>query len=243
VVKLYSSKNRISIIKFFDITTFNNKDENMYEKPDFYSKKAIKEGYVARSIYKLIEIQDKFNLFKKGNKILDLGCAPGSWSQYVSSVIDKNGILIGIDYKEIKVSPTNAIFIKGNFLKDQAKNKIAEYAPFDGIISDMAPDTCGDRLTDCYASSNLVKDALKFSYEYLIKGGFFIAKIFQGGDEKEIMDEIKSTFKIAKWFKPKSSRKKSIELFIIGIDFIKKPEYKNNKDIIDLENSDGTMPW
>ena len=163
----------------------------MYDKPDYYSKKAVKEGYVARSVYKLIEIQEKFNLFKKGNKILDLGCAPGSWSQYVSSIIDKNGLVVGIDYKEIKVNPTNAVFIKGNFLKDQTKNKLKEYAPFDGIISDMAPDTSGDKLTDCFASSNLVKDALKFSYEYLKKGGFFIAKIFQGGDEIEIMNEVK----------------------------------------------------
>ena len=216
----------------------------MYDKPDYYSKKAVKEGYVARSVYKLIEIQEKFNLFKKGNKILDLGCAPGSWSQYVSSIIDKNGLVVGIDYKEIKVNPTNAVFIKGNFLKDQTKNKLKEYAPFDGIISDMAPDTSGDKLTDCFASSNLVKDALKFSYEYLKKGGFFIAKIFQGGDEIEIMNEVKMAFKNAKWLKPKSSRKKSIELFIIGIDFIHKPECNNNKkEIIDFENSDGTMPW
>ena len=215
----------------------------MYDKPDFYSKKAVKEGYVARSAYKLIEIQEKFNLFKKGNKILDLGCAPGSWSQYVSSVINKKGILIGIDYKEIKVNLPNAIFIKGNFLKDPAKNKLKEYAPFDGIISDMAPDTTGDKLTDCFASSNLVEDALKFSYEYLKKDGFFIAKIFQGGYEIEIMNEIKTAFKIAKWFKPRSSRKKSFELFIIGIDFIKKPKNFDNKEIIDLENSDGSMPW
>ena len=215
----------------------------MYEKPDYYSKKAMKEGYVARSIYKLVEIQDKYGLFKKGNKILDLGCAPGSWSQYVSSVIDKCGILVGIDYKKIKVNPPNAVFIKGNFLKDQTKNKLKEYAPFDGIISDMAPDTSGDKLTDCYASSNLVEKALKFSYEYLKKGGFFIAKIFQGGDEIVIMDEVKTAFKTAKWFKPKSSRKKSVELFIIGIDFIKEPELKNQKESIDLENSDGSMPW
>lgn len=214
----------------------------MYEKPDHYSKKAFKEGYTARSVYKLMEIQDKFQLFKKGNKILDLGCAPGSWSQYVSEIIDKKGHLIGIDYKEIKVNPDNAIFIKGNFLKDDSKNKLKEYGPFDGIISDMAPDTGGDKLIDCYASSELVENALSFSYGYLKKGGFFIAKIFQGGNEKDIMNEVKLAFKTAKWFKPKSSRKNSVELFIIGIDFIKKPEI-NKKDELTNDNYDGVMPW
>lgn len=214
----------------------------MYEKPDHYSKKAIKEGFVARSVYKLMEIQDKFNLFKKGYKILDLGCAPGSWAQYVSSIIDKNGLLVGIDYKEIKVNPLNAIFIKGNFLKDHTKDKLKEHVPFDGIISDMAPDTVGDKLIDCYASSELVENALNFSYKYLKKGGFFIAKIFQGGNEKNIMNEVKLAFKTAKWFKPKSSRKNSVELFIIGIDFIKKPEIKNQNEVLN-DNYDGVMPW
>ncbi len=214
----------------------------MYEKPDHYSKKAIKEGFVARSVYKLMEIQDKFNLFKKGSKILDLGCAPGSWSQYVSSIIGNNGLIIGIDYKEIKVKPSNAIFIKGNFLKKDTKDKLKEYAPFDGIISDMAPDTGGDKLIDCYASSELVENALYFTYDYLKKGGFFIAKIFQGGNEKNIMNEIKKVFKIAKWFKPKSSRKNSVELFIIGIDFIKKPDIKNQEELLN-DNYDGIMPW
>lgn len=216
---------------------------NMYEKPDHYTKKAIKEGYVARSVYKLMEIHDKFHLFKKGNKILDLGCAPGSWSQYASSLIGDNGLLIGIDYKEIKVNPGNAVFIKGNFLKEHKKDKLKEYAPFDGIICDMAPDTSGDKLIDCYASSNLAEDALHFSFDFLKKGGFFIAKIFQGGNEKGIMNEVNIAFKTAKWFKPKSSRKNSIELFIIGINFLEKPKIKNNNEIIDLENSDGTMPW
>ncbi len=215
----------------------------IYDKPDHYSKLAIKQGYAARSVYKLIEIQDKFSLLKKGNKILDLGCAPGSWSQYTSTLIGENGSLIGIDFKEIKVNPANAVFIKGNFLKEHAKDKLKEYAPFDGIISDMAPDTVGDKLIDCYASSNLVENALKFSYDFLKKDGFFIAKIFQGGNEKEIMNEVRMAFKTVKWFKPKSSRKKSIEIFIIGINYIDKPKIKKKDGAFNLENSDGTMPW
>ena len=214
----------------------------MYDKPDYYSKKAMQESYVARSVYKLMEIQDKFSLIKKGHKVLDIGCAPGSWAQYVSTIIQNEGLLVGIDYKVIKVNPPNAIFIKGNFLKEITKEKIIQYSPFDGIISDMAPDTSGDKLTDCYNSSNLVEDALQFSYDYLKKGGYFIAKIFQGGSEKEIMNELKKAFRLAKWVKPKSSRKKSFEIYIVGIDFIQKPIMKKN-EIISDDNYTGEMPW
>ena len=196
----------------------------MYKKPDFYSKKAKQQNFVARSVYKLIEIQHKFFLIKAGHKILDLGCAPGSWAQYVSSIISKKGLIIGIDYKEIKVNLANLVFIRGDFLKDHTKEKLDQYLPFDGIISDMAPDTSGDKLRDCYASSMLVQDALQFSYDYLKKGGFFVAKVFQGGDEKKIMSALKNAFKETKWFKPKSSRKKSYEIFVIGIGFIRKPK-------------------
>jgi len=217
---------------------------NAYEKPDFYSKKAKSEGFFARSIYKLEEIQDKFHLIKKGQKVLDLGCAPGSWSQFVLSVIKETGMLVGIDYKEIKVSAPNAVFIKGNFLKDNAKEKINAHAPFDGIISDMAPDTSGDKFSDNIESSNLTEEALDFAYDYLKKGGYFIAKIFQGGNENEIMNEAKEAFERVKWFKPKSSRKISNEIFIVASNYLKKPE---NKDIdlkkLSEDNYTGEMPW
>lgn len=217
----------------------------MYDKPDFYSKKAKKEGYFARSIYKLEEIQKKYNLFKKGQKILDIGCAPGSWSQYVLSQIGVNGFLVGIDFKEIKVSAANAIFIKGDFLKEENQLEIKKYAPFDGIISDMAPDTTGDKYTDNIRSSLLVEEALNFSFKNLKKGGFFIAKIFQGGDEKEIMEKIKKAFVNGRWFKPKSSRSISNEIFIVAWNFIKEPEEKKEEklDGIFEQDYDGTMPW
>lgn len=215
----------------------------MYEKPDHYTKKALQEGYAARSIYKLKEMQEKYDLIKKGDRILDLGCAPGSWSQYVSKIIGDKGLVVGIDYKYITAELNNAVFIKGNFLKENYKEKIYEHTPFDGIISDMAPDTSGDKLTDCYASSDLVESALKFAYDHLKKNGFFIAKIFQGGNEKEIMEEMKSAFETVKYFKPKSSRKKSFEIFLIGFNFIKKPEIIETDSILDENNYTGDMPW
>ena len=216
---------------------------NDYEKPDYYSKLAVKEGYAARSVYKLMEIQDKLSLIKKGNKILDLGCAPGSWSQYASSLIGLDGQLIGVDFKRITVNPPNAVFIRGNFLKDHVKEELMNYSPFDGVISDMAPDTSGDRLTDCFLSSDLVRQALDFAYSFLKKGGYFVAKIFQGGDEKGIMDEMKLAFEKTRWFKPKSSRQISFEIFMIGSGFIKKPEIKHEDGVLDDENYTGDMPW
>lgn len=227
------------------------KDNNPYSKPDFYSQKAKEEGYLARSVYKLKEINEKFHLIKKGQNILDLGCSPGSWSQYISKIIHP-GIIIGIDLKECYFSSTNFIFIKGDFEKDENKILIREKInnkKFDGIVSDMAPDTEGDDNIDRFKSSQLVDTALNFCFDNLKKGGFFIAKIFQGGDEKEIMSKIKSLFKVAKWFKPKTCRANSVEIYIIGENFT--PESLSNntkeesKDIMKEleENYTGKMPW
>ncbi len=217
---------------------------NDYEKPDFWSKKAKKEGFAARSIYKLDEINKKFNLIKEGQNILDLGCAPGSWSQFISEKIGETGTLIGIDYKQITVNLKNAHFIYGNFLREHNQEKIMSFGPYDGIVSDMAPDTTGDKLTDCYASSELVNTALDFSYRYLKKGGFFVAKIFQGGDEINIMESIKNSFTFSKWFKPDSCRKKSFEIFIIGSGYKGKIEQSEKEvQVINMDEDSGIMPW
>ena len=233
---------------FFAISTIvlQGKIMNEYSKPDFYSKKAKEEGYVARSVYKLKEIDKKFNLLKKGQTVLDIGCAPGSWSQFVSEKIGSSGRLLGVDYKEIKVNFNNAIFLTGNFFSDEIQEEVIKYSKFDGVISDMAPDTIGDRVRDCFKSSQLTRNALEFCYNYLKTGGYFVTKIFQGGEEKEIVDEMKNAFSHVKWFKPNSSRKISYEIFIIGIDFIARP--KNNLDnfedsIKQLDNNNGFMPW
>jgi 23S rRNA (uridine2552-2'-O)-methyltransferase len=192
---------------------------NQYEKPDHYSKQAKKEGYLARSVYKLLEIDERFSLFASGQHVIDLGCAPGSWSQYASRRVGKKGLVVGIDYKQVLVDSPNFICIKGNFTREHVKEKLAGHSPYDGVISDMAPDTSGDRLTDCYRSSELVMEALDFARKHLSTGGYFLAKIFQGGDEREVMEIIKSEFSRAKWVKPKAIRKKSFEIYILGTGY------------------------
>jgi len=220
---------------------------NEYRSLDFYAKKAQEEGFLARSVYKLQEIQNKFNIIKKNQKIVDLGSAPGSWLQYTSSLIGENGLIIGIDYKKIKVNKSNIKIIEGSFISPENKDEISKYSPFDGIISDMAPDTEGDEYIDSFASSNLVREALDFAYNNLKIGGFFVAKIFQGGEENEIISDMKNAFEITKWFKPKSSRKISVEIFIIGLNFIKKPKSKEStiKDdpLLDQAMETGNMMW
>ncbi len=220
-----------------------------YKILDFYAKKAKEDGYLARSIYKLQEIQNKFNIIKKNQKIADLGSAPGSWLQYISKLVGENGLVVGIDYKKIKVSKPNIVTIEGSFSSEENKDEISKHSPFNGIISDMAPDTEGDEYVDAFASSELVREALAFTYDNLKKDGFFVAKIFQGGDENDIMNEMRRAFKTAKWFKPKSSRKISVEIFMIGLNFIGKPAQKENSDItndqalLDEALESGNMMW
>ena len=176
--------------------------------------------------------------------MVDLGCAPGSWSQYVSQVVGDSGLVVGIDYKKILCAANNIVLVHGNFMREDNQSKIAEYGPFNAVISDMAPDTSGDRLTDCYKSSELVREALNFAYRHLKAGGFFIAKIFQGGDEREIANLIKETFESVKWFKPNSCRKNSFETFLIGINYKgQPPKPSNDADIFNDDNYTGEMPW
>ncbi len=226
------------------------KEKNPYSKPDFYTQKAKEEGYFARSVYKLKEINEKFKLIKSGQKILDLGCAPGSWSQYVSEIIN-NGTIVGIDIKDCFFSSPNFIFIKGDFEKEENKiliKKAINNKRFDGIISDMAPDTEGDESVDRFKSSELVNIAINFCLDNLKNEGFFIAKIFQGGDEKYVMKRIKNIFKEAKWFKPKSCRTNSVEIYIVASGFLGKENIQTEENPSNLlkeleENYTGEMPW
>lgn len=216
-----------------------------YHKDEFYTRKAREDGYFARSVYKLEEIDRKFHILKQNQKIVDLGCAPGSWSQYISKKVGPKGLVVGIDYKETRFSSPNMILVKGRFTTLDNKDKISSHGPFDGVVSDMAPDTSGDRLTDCYKSSDLVTEALHFACDFLKEGGFFIAKIFQGGDEKELMKLLEKSFASCHWFKPKSTRKKSFEIFMIGTGFMGKQEEDDNNEGIDLSSYEesGQMPW
>ena len=185
------------------------------QKKDIYVRQSKVDGYRARSAYKLIEIDEKFKIFKGGISIIDIGAAPGSWSQYVSKVV-KNGKLISIDLKEMD-EIKNTTLIKGDFTDENIKNKIKNFLNKkpDVIISDMAVNTTGIKDLDSLQTGELCKESIYFAKDVLSKNGFFVSKIFMGSSFNEIVALSKKTFKEVKVFKPKSSRKDSKESFII----------------------------
>ncbi len=185
------------------------------QKKDIYVRQSKVDGYRARSAYKLIEIDKKFKIFKNGMFILDIGAAPGSWSQYASKTI-KNGKIISIDLKEI--SPIdNGIHIKGDFTEPDIQEKIKENLTkeFDVVMSDMAVNTTGVKNLDSIQTGELCKEAMTFSKKVISSKGYFISKIFMGSTFNEIVALGKKIFKEVKVFKPLSSRKESKESFII----------------------------
>ena len=185
------------------------------QKKDIYVRQSKVDGYRARSAYKLIEIDEKFKIFKGDMFVIDIGASPGSWSQYVSKVV-KNGKLISIDLKEMD-EIKNTTFIKGDFTDENIKNKIKNFLNKkpDVIISDMAVNTTGIKDLDSLQTGELCKEAIYFAKDVLSKNGFFVSKIFMGSSFNEIVALSKKTFKEVKVFKPKSSRKVSKESFII----------------------------
>ena len=185
------------------------------QRRDTYVRQSKIDGYRARSAYKLIEIDEKFKIFKGGMIVVDIGSAPGSWSQYVSKIV-KNGKLISIDLKEMK-EIKNSIQIKGDFTENDIQNQIKNYLnkKSDVVMSDMAVNTTGIKNIDSIQTGELCKEAMIFSKDIISKKGFFISKIFMGGSFNEIVALGKKIFKEVKVFKPQSSRKDSKESFII----------------------------
>ncbi len=185
------------------------------QKKDIYVRQSKVDGYRARSVYKLIEINEKFKIFKGGMSVIDIGAAPGSWSQYVSKIV-KSGKIISIDLKEMeKIS--NTIQIKGDFTEKDTQNHIKSYLnkKADIVMSDMAVNTTGIKNIDSIQTGELCKEAIIFAKEVISEKGFFISKIFMGSSFNEIVAHGKKIFKEVKVFKPQSSRKDSKESFII----------------------------
>ncbi len=185
------------------------------QKRDIYVKKSKLEGYRSRAVYKLQEINEKFKIIKNNTLIVDLGAAPGSWSQYISRNF-KSSKIISIDLKDME--PIKNLFhIKGDFTEDDQKIKIQNYfgKKVDLIISDMAVNTTGNKSVDSLVTGELCIDAINFAVELLNNKGSFVSKLFMGSSFNEIVALGKKTFKQVDVFKPPSSRKDSKENFII----------------------------
>tara|TARA_B110000495_G_scaffold171999_1_gene160603 strand:+ start:228 stop:839 length:612 start_codon:yes stop_codon:yes gene_type:complete len=185
------------------------------QKRDIYVRQSQVDGYRARSAYKLIEIDEKFKIFKNGNSVIDLGASPGSWSQYVAKTV-KSGRLVSIDLKEME-KIDNTIQIKGDFIEEKFQEEVKSYfkTKVDVVVSDMAVNTTGIKDIDAIYTGELAMEAMNFSKKILVKEGRFVSKIFLGSSFNEIVALGKKIFKEVKVFKPKSSRKESKESFII----------------------------
>ena len=185
------------------------------QKRDIYVKQSKVEGYRSRAVYKLQEINEKFKILKNGTHIVDLGAAPGSWSQFVSRNF-KNTKIVSIDLKEME-EIENIYQIKGDFKDEPQQKKIINYfgSKIDALISDMAVNTTGNKNVDSIVTGELSIEALNFSTNILKKQGSFVSKIFMGSSFNEIVEIAKKEFKEVHIFKPPASRKDSKENFII----------------------------
>ena len=191
-----------------------------YNPKDYYFKKAKKEGYLARSAYKLEEIDRKYKIFQNAKNVVDLGAAPGSWTQWIINNYPKTKI-IAIDIQEIKVSNPNVITIQEDIYKinwEKLKEKHPEFFPVDVIVSDMAPKTTGIKNTDQLSSLGLCEMAFFVAQKILKPSGNFVCKIFESGHVHNFVVELRKHFTKVSQFKPKSTRKNSKETFIVALN-------------------------
>lgn len=203
-----------------------------YEKPDFWSLKAQKERYPARSVYKLKEIDEKYNFFgfpqKSAVKILDLGAAPGSWSLYLlrrfgaGAQGPKEFFLTSVDLQPLSEIPEflnrkDFFFIQGDFTGEAVREEIKSRGPYNAIISDAAPLTTGSRTVDTQRSLLLAEEVFSFTESCLAPGGKAAVKIFQGADTNSLLKRFRENFKTAKSFKPRSCRSNSFETYLLGL--------------------------
>jgi 23S rRNA (uridine2552-2'-O)-methyltransferase len=195
-----------------------------YEKPDFWALKAKKEGFPARSVYKLMEIDKKFGLIKPGARVLDIGAAPGSWSLWVLRRLGERGFLAAVDLQDLGISPamSNFLFIRGDLYDGEVRSRLLERGPYGLVLSDAAPGTTGNRLVDQSASEGIVEAVIDYAEASLAPGGALVAKIFQGGGEAALLKRLRGSFAQARGFKPEACRSESFETYLVATGFIKK---------------------
>ncbi|MAF51338.1 MAG: hypothetical protein CMH64_04585 [Nanoarchaeota archaeon] len=186
------------------------------DRKDFYFKKAKSEGYLARSVYKLLEINKKYTLINSNSKVLDLGCSPGSWVQACLKLNAKE--IVGIDLKNVTIKDDKFTFIR----EDINKLDYKKLRNFDIVISDLAPPTSGNKDLDSFQSLKLSEKAFEIAKKVLKPKGNFLVKVFQGEEFEELLKIIKKSFEFCKSYKPKSTRKASKEIYIVAKNYLKK---------------------
>ncbi|MCC7441379.1 MAG: RlmE family RNA methyltransferase [Bdellovibrionales bacterium] len=197
-----------------------------YNRKDFYFHEAKKQNYAARSAFKLEEIDARFRILKAGDRVLDLGAAPGSWSQYASKKIGPKGRLAGVDLDPVRVSLPNATFLQEDIRTLNFEvffRKAGLTPPFDAVLSDMAPRTTGIKVTDQARSLELCELALATAEKFLRKKGHFVCKLFHSEDFEGFRAKLRARFDKVEVLRPKSTRKESKEIFLISIGHKNEP--------------------
>ncbi len=189
-------------------------------KRDLYRRLAKQRGFKSRAAFKLIQLQKKYGIIKKGDKVLDLGCAPGGWLQVSSSYVGKEGMVIGVDKKPVKGMPKNVRTIEMDIFDDVFKAiRRVTTSEFDVVLSDLSPEVSGIWELDSARQIELCERALEIAKGVLRKGGKMVIKIFQGEDTGYFIKKLRKAFKQVKLTKPPASRPESSELYVICFGF------------------------
>jgi 23S rRNA (uridine2552-2'-O)-methyltransferase len=193
----------------------------MYKPNDHYAQKARKQGLKARSAFKLSEIQARHRILAKGNRVLDLGCAPGSWLQIALKIIGPTGLAVGIDIQSSAPLPpaANLKVLQGSVFEFDQISELSGLT-FDVVLSDMAPSTTGIRVVDQSRSAELAKAAFEIAQNRLVRGGNFCAKVFESPEVNGLFAKMKLSFRQTFRFRPQSTRKESTEIFLVGTHFL-----------------------
>lgn len=189
---------------------------------DAYVKQARKEGYRGRAAYKLMELNDKYHLIKPGALVVDLGAAPGSWSQVASNVVGQAGEVLAIDILPIQPIPVNVTIVQGDFAEEETVQQLLDiihHRPVDVVLSDLSPNLSGVMATDQASTMVLTELAYDFAKETLSEGGNFLCKIFQGEGTDVFIKQIRQNFDSVRMRKPDASRPKSREFYLIATGF------------------------
>lgn len=189
-------------------------------RKDHYTRRAHASGYHARSVYKLDELQKKFRLVRPGGRVLDLGAAPGSWSQRLLEIVGTAGLVVACDLTPLEISgPENLISLQGDFTDQKTISEIDAHGPYDAVVSDAAPATTGNRTVDTARSEALVESALAIAESVLRHGGSLAVKLFQGGAEQRLRGDMQPLFEKVAQAKPAASRKESFEVYLVGLGY------------------------
>ncbi len=200
-----------------------------FNRQDGYYRQAKREGKRSRATYKIEELDQRFRIFKKGQKILELGAAPGGWMEYIAKRVGVSGSVLGLDLQTITDLPSPPCkTLVADILEPETGTRIDNLVtpPFDGAVSDLAPNLTGIKATDQANSIAILETALNLVKKRLVDGGFFICKVFQGNELKSFQLQLKNCFAKVTLAKPKASRKTSAEIYLVatGYDSNIKPQ-------------------